>query len=134
MGVGRQSFLQLDFEAGKFENKKENAKLARLTELGSLLIGYRDKDGTWHKDYEMRAPTMADMDEAISQAGEDASEAKIQRYVWARTITCIGALTNITPEMLGALADIEYGQLIKTERDLKKNYCTRATAQKQTPP
>ena len=30
--MGRQSFLQLDFKAGKFENKKENAKLARLTE------------------------------------------------------------------------------------------------------
>ena len=104
--------------------------MLQITEPGSLLIGYRDKDGTWHKDYEMRAPTMADMDEAISQAGEDASEAKVQRYVWARTITRIGTITNITPEMLGALADIEYGQLIKTERDLKKKLLNASNGSK----
>lgn len=93
-----------------------------MTETGTLTIGWQDEAGDWHKDFEMRLPTMADVEDAMAEAGEGANQARITRYVWARTITRLGTLPQdvITPELLGALPDTEFGQLNAAEERLRK--------------
>ncbi|WP_234702940.1 hypothetical protein [Oleidesulfovibrio alaskensis] len=91
-----------------------------LTERGTLTIGYRDESGTWHKDFEIRLPTMLDVEVAMAQAGEGASLAAITRHTWARTLVRIGTVTHITADMLASLADTEYGVLLAAEEALRK--------------
>lgn len=86
----------------------------------SLTYGYRDADGTVHAEFEMRVPTLDDMEAAIEQAPPNASTAKLSRYIWARTITRLGTLPAeaITPELLGGLPYAEYAVLEAAEKDL----------------
>lgn len=90
------------------------------TESGTLLVGYVDENGVCHKDFEMRMPSLADVDEALEQAGENAGNARLSRYIWAKCVTRIGAVTEITPELLGGLADVEYNRFSAVERALRK--------------
>ncbi len=90
------------------------------TEKGELRFGV-EVDGARHKDFELRLPTMADVEEALEAAGEGACQARVNRHVWARTITRLGTLPPemITPELLGTLADTEYGLLAAAEESLR---------------
>lgn len=93
-----------------------------LTETGTLNIGHCDDNGIWHKDFEMRLPTMADVEDALAEAGEGASTARVTRFTWARTLLHLGSLSAeaITPEVLGGLPDTEFGILNAAEDRLRK--------------
>lgn len=108
--------------------------MKQMTQTGTLNIGLRDEHGVWHKDFEMRSPTMADVDEVLSQLDENASRAKVNRYLWARTLLRIGSITDITPDVLGQLADIEYGVLSEAEVELKKKLLQESRGSKSAEP
>lgn len=91
-----------------------------LTKQGELRYGV-EVDGVRHKDFELRLPTMADTEDALEEAGTGACVARVNRHVWARTLTRLGTLTTeqITPELLGGLLDTEYGILSAAEEALR---------------
>ncbi|MBU1040380.1 MAG: hypothetical protein KKF77_04685 [Proteobacteria bacterium] len=91
-----------------------------ITEKGELRFGV-EVDGVRHKDFELRLPTMADTEEAIEEAGEGACVARVNRHVWARTLTRLGTCPpeKITPALLGTLVDTEYGLLSAAEESLR---------------
>ena len=88
-----------------------------------LTYGYRDEAGTVHAEFEMRVPTLEDLEAAIEQAPPTASTARLSRHVWARTIIRLGTLPAeaITPELLGGLPYVEYGVLEAAEKELLGN-------------
>lgn len=96
-----------------------------LTETGSFLYGI-EVGGVWHKDFEMRLPTMEDVECALESAQADAGDApslaRISRYKWASCLVRLGDLDApaITPELLGRLASTEYGVLSAVEESLLK--------------
>lgn len=91
-----------------------------LTEKGTLTYGL-DVDGVVHTEFELRMPTMADVENALEAAGEGASQARINRHTWALTMTRLGSLPpeKITAELLGGLVDTEYGLLQAAEDALR---------------
>lgn len=96
-----------------------------LTEKGTLLYGI-EQDGVWHREYEMRLPTLEDVEQAIegarAEAGEDASAARIDRHKWAACMVRLGTLPakDITPALLSRLASTEYRGIEATEMALLK--------------
>ena len=96
-----------------------------LTEKGSFLYGV-EVNGIWHKDFEMRLPTLEDVECALesaqAEAGAEVSPARISRYKWAACLIRLGDLdaTAITPELLARLASTEYGVLSAVEESLLK--------------
>ena len=93
-----------------------------LTVTGQLPIGYRDEAGTLHQDFEMRVPTIEDMEYAIENAPDGACSARLSRYVWSRALTRLGTLPAeaITPELLGSLHYSDYSPLSDAEEELRK--------------
>lgn len=94
---------------------------AGLTETGSLNYGV-EVDGVRHKDFEMRVATLADMEDALEDAGEGACAARVSRHLWAHTLVRLGTLEPkaITAELLGTLPADEYVQLAAVEESLRK--------------
>lgn len=98
-----------------------------LTEKGSFLYGV-EVNGIWHKEFEMRLPTLEDVEcalesaQAEAEAGAEVSPARISRYKWAACLIRLGDLdaTAITPELLARLASTEYGVLSSAEESLLK--------------
>lgn len=92
-----------------------------LTETGKLTYGLT-VDGVRHLDFEMRLPTMEDMECALEDVAEGAGMPRIRRHLWARCLTRLGSLTGdaITPEMLAGLSADEYGHFSAAEERLKK--------------
>lgn len=95
-----------------------------MTEKGTLKIGVV-VDGVAHKEFEMRLATMSDVEDALEAVGENACEARLNRHIWARTITRLGTLPpeKMKPEplaeLLGGLVSTEYGQLAAAEASLR---------------
>jgi len=91
-----------------------------LTVKGTLHFGYTDSEGKAHAEFEMRAPTLDDMEWAIEHAPENSCTARLSRYVWSRTLTRLGELApeQITPELLGGLYYGEYGVLEAAESEI----------------
>lgn len=91
-----------------------------LTEKGTLTFGV-EVDGVRHQEFEMRPPTMADVENALEEAGENACQARVNRHLWVRTLTKLGTLPQdkITAELLGGLVDTEYGILSAAEVALR---------------
>ncbi|QAZ68255.1 hypothetical protein [Solidesulfovibrio carbinolicus] len=92
-----------------------------VTVEGTLHYGYTDSEGNLHTRFEMRMPTLDDMEWAIEQAPEKACTARLSRYVWSRTLTRLGELTaeQITPELLAGLHYSEYSVLESAEGELQ---------------
>lgn len=92
-----------------------------ITVNGQLLVGYQDEAGALHKDFEMRVPTIEDMEWAIENAPEGACSARLSRYVWSRSLTRLGTLPAeaITPELLGSLHYSDYTPLFDAEEALR---------------
>ncbi|GAB6035825.1 hypothetical protein JCM15519_03840 [Fundidesulfovibrio butyratiphilus] len=88
------------------------------TVTGTLIYGHTDAAGVTHADFEMRMPTLEDMEWAIEQAPENASPARLSRYIWARTLTRLGTLPAeaITPVLLGGLHYSEFNVLDQAEK------------------
>lgn len=95
-----------------------------MTEKGTLKIGVV-VDGVAHKEFEMRLATMADVEDALEAVGENACEARLNRHIWARTITRLGTLPpekmkpEALAELLGGMVSTEYGQLAAAEASLR---------------
>lgn len=95
-----------------------------MTEIGALKIGLV-VDGVAHKEFEMRLATMADVEDALETVGENACTARLNRHIWARTITRLGTLPEdkmkpeALAELLGRLDSSEYGQLAAAEASLR---------------
>ncbi|MFZ5425369.1 MAG: hypothetical protein ACOZEN_00200 [Thermodesulfobacteriota bacterium] len=91
-----------------------------ITVKGTLKYGHTDAEGKVHADFEMRPPTLADMEFAIENAPEGASQARMQRYIWSRTVVSLGGLApeQITPDLLAGLHYAEYNVLDDAEKEL----------------
>lgn len=96
-----------------------------MTEKGTLLYGV-EVDGVRHKDFELRLPTIADVEAALEEAGEAPCPARVNRLVWSRTMTRLGSLSKdqLKPEslaeLLAGLVDTEYGIIATAEASLRK--------------
>jgi hypothetical protein len=78
--------------------------------------------GATHYDGEMRLPTLKDLEVALEEVDASACSARVNRHVWARTITRLGDIpaAGITPDLLGELVDEDYGVLLEAENTLRK--------------
>ncbi len=100
-----------------------------LTITGRLAYGL-EIDGVRHFEFEMRLPTMEDVERAIEDTPEDARYARIKRHVWAGCLVRLGTLTKVTPEMLAGLQADEFGVFDAAEADLKKKLIAGNNAKK----
>jgi len=91
-----------------------------ITVKGTLKYGYTDESGSTHAEFEMRVPTLADLEWAVENAPEGASPARLNRYIWSRTLMTLGALDPeaITPGLLAGLHYAEYSILDDAEKEL----------------
>lgn len=91
------------------------------TEPFKLEYGVEYK-GVRHCDGELRLPTLEDVESALEESPEGACQARVNRYVWSRTIVRLGDIPkdDITPELLAACADTDYGVLLAAETSLRK--------------
>ena len=94
-----------------------------LTATGKLTYGLI-VDGEAQTDFELRLPTMEDMETALEELPPDACLARIRRHVWARCITRLGKLSEVTPAQLAGLSADEYGIFSAAEERLKKKLLT----------
>ena len=92
-----------------------------ITVNGQLLVGYLDEAGVLHKDFEMRVPTIEDMEWAIETAPEEACSARLSRYIWSRALPRLGRLPAqaITPELLAGLHYSDYTPLSSADEALR---------------
>lgn len=79
-------------------------------------------DGVVHTQGALRLPTLADIEDSLETVPEGSCKARLDRYIWSRTIVSLGTIPPeaITPELLGTLADEEYTVLSITEGLLRK--------------
>ena len=72
-----------------------------LTEKGSFFVWQSEVNGIWHKDFEMRLPTLEDVECALESAqaevGAEVSPARISRYKWAACLIRLGDLDASGP-------------------------------------
>jgi hypothetical protein len=107
-----------------------------MTEKGTLRYGV-EVDGVRHKDFELRLPTMADVEDALEAAGPGACQARVNRMTWARTITKLGDLPEdkrkpaALAELLAGMDADEYGPLSAAEDSLRKKLAA-ASASSET--
>jgi len=91
-----------------------------LTVKNTLKYGHKDAEGKVHKDFEMRVPTLEDVEWATENAPEGAGTMRMSRYIWSRTLIRLGGLSPeaITPELLAGLHYAEYSILDDAEKEL----------------
>ena len=92
-----------------------------MTEKGTLTYGVA-VEGVRHRDFELRLPTLEDVENALEEVPDGAHLARISRHIWARCLVSLGTLTReqITAELLGGLVDVEYGHFRAAEDALRK--------------
>ncbi len=95
--------------------------MSTLTEDGTLLVGV-ERDGKFHKDFTLRVATMEDVENALEDAGPDASNARVARHKWGYTMTRLGDIPpgEITADLLAGLTAEEFGIIQSTEAILLK--------------
>lgn len=95
--------------------------MSTLTEDGTLLVGV-ERDGKFHKDFTLRVATLEDVENAIEEAGPDASNARVARHKWSYTMTRLGDIPpkEITADLLAGLTAEEFGIIKGTEAALLK--------------
>lgn len=78
--------------------------------------------GKRHYDGAVRVPTVLDREYALEEVPANASDARIDRHVWARTITRLGDIPpeKITADLLAALVDTDYGPIRAAEEAARK--------------
>lgn len=79
-------------------------------------------NGKRHFDGAVRVPTVLDRETALEETPANASDARIDRHVWARTITRLGDIPaeKITPDLLAGLVDDDYGPIRAAEENARK--------------
>lgn len=95
--------------------------MSTLTEDGTLLVGV-ERDGKFHKEFTLRVATLEDVENAIEEAGPDASNARVARHKWVYTMTRLGDIPpdEITADLLAGLTAEEFGIIKSTEAALLK--------------
>ncbi len=83
-----------------------------ITVSGTLIHGI-EKDGEFHKDFELRAPTLGDAVDAIESAGADASFLRVKVHKIARCLVRVGTLKEgeVTAGMLLSLPEEDFTPL-----------------------
>ena len=82
-------------------------------------------EGSMLRDFRLRVPTLADVEEAIeaaqTEAGEAASAPRIERHKWALCLTVEGVPSHkLTADLLGTLPAREWSVLRDAEDELLK--------------
>jgi hypothetical protein len=77
----------------------------------SLPRGYVDAHGTVHKDGSMRLATARDEIEPLREVEVRQNQAYLTVVLLARTITRIGSVTEITPELVEGLFAADFDHL-----------------------
>ena len=77
----------------------------------TLPRGYVDERGTVHRDGTMRLATARDEIEPLREVDVRRNEAYLSVLLLARTITRIGELTSITPELVEGLYAADFDHL-----------------------
>ena len=104
-----------------------------ITVDGKFMFGL-ERDGVFHKDFTLRVPTLEENENALEEAGPDASLARIARYKWAQCMTRLGSIpaNKINADLLADLPAYDYGALESAEADLLKKLAS-ASAEPSTP-
>lgn len=92
-----------------------------ITVTDTLVCGI-EKDGVFHKDFELRAATIGDSVGAIEEAGADASFLRVKMHKIARCLVRVGTLKEgeITADMLMALPEVDFDPLDKALDEAEK--------------
>lgn len=96
---------------------------------GTLMFGL-EHNGVFHKDFTLRVPTLEEMENALEEAGPDASLARIARHKWAQCMTRLGTIPadEINADLLANLPAYDYGALESAEADLLKKLASASAA------
>ena len=94
-----------------------------ITYKGTLTFGLV-VDGVKHREFELRLPTMEDMERALEEVPPDSHMARIRRHVWAHCLLSLGTLSGeaITAELLAGLPALEYSHFNDAEEALAKKH------------
>jgi hypothetical protein len=77
----------------------------------TLPRGYVDTQGTEHREGTMRLATARDEIEPLRDAEVRANQAYLSVLLLARTVTRIGDVTDITPELIEGLYAVDFDHL-----------------------
>ena len=87
----------------------------------TLPMGYVDGDGTVHRDGRMRLATARDEIEPLGDAGVRQNQAYLSVLLVARTVTQIGEITEITPELVEGLYAKDFDHLQRLYERINSN-------------
>lgn len=92
-----------------------------VTVNGTLVFGI-ERDGVLHRDFVMRAPTIADAITAIEAAGPESSNLRLRIFKAASQIESLGALDkqDITGEFLLALPEDDIEPILNAQDEAAK--------------
>ena len=101
------------------------------TEKFTLVYGL-EHGGKMQVEGALRLPNLEDIEIALEAAGEGASNARLSRHVWGRTVVALGEIPAdaINAELLAGLIDDDFGILQGAENTLRKKRKEQITAQK----
>jgi hypothetical protein len=74
----------------------------------TLPFGYVDRDGTLHRDGVMRLCTAHDEIDALRDARVRANSAYLSILLLSRVVTCLGALDEVTPDIVEGLFSADF--------------------------
>lgn len=92
-----------------------------ITVSGQLVCGI-ERDGTLHRNFELRAATIADAIASIEKAGPGASHLKLRVYKAAEQMVSLGGLPkeDITGEFLLSLPEDDVEPIFNAQDELEK--------------
>ncbi len=92
-----------------------------ITVNGKLICGI-ERDGAQHRDFELRAATIADAIASIEKAGPNASHLKLRIFKAAEQMVSLGGLPKeeITGEFLLALPEDDVEPIYNAQDELEK--------------
>lgn len=92
-----------------------------IKENGTLAFGV-ERDGIMHRDFVMRAPTIADAISAIETAGPESSNLRLRIFKAASQIDSLGTLdkSEITGELLMSLPEDDIEPILSAQDEVAK--------------
>jgi hypothetical protein len=87
----------------------------------TLPMGYVDADGNVHREGRMRLATARDEIEPLGDAGVRQNQAYLSVLLVARTVTQIGEITEITPELVEGLYAGDFDHLQRLYERINSN-------------
>lgn len=92
-----------------------------ITVKSQLICGV-DLNGTQHRDFELRAATIADAISSIEKAGSNASHLRLRIFKAAEQMVSLGSLSKdeITGELLLSLPEDDVEPIYNAQDELEK--------------